>query len=534
MPRSSHRTNLTHWEICLIKGLADDGMSQQTIIAYFSFPERTVHHNVVSDIARRVIFGSDVDYPPAPLGACEAYTARWSGSYGEHRWAVFASEWPNYRGVPFRFAYRYHPVGQGIFCSGRLSRPGRPDFRWVYDCGTQHGSRPKRRAHVQREIAALRDERPQFAATPHLDLVTLSHFDEDHLSGLLDLLAEFTVGTLLLPHLTPWERLVVAIIEDADAGSDLLDFLLEPTGFLLERAGEGRIGRILLVESGGEGPALPPMLPPDGRPRSGEETFIAPDMVDKSEPAPEENSEDAGGADRGLGSGKVQMLPRGCGITIGSAWEFVPYNDARLADLADDSFWRAAAPLAARLDRNFPQAVREDALADLIALYHSRFASPGKARMDSRRANEISLFLYSGPIGAVELVRATESVLRHRLTVPAMTGQTWTGGDRFGQLFTGDGFLQTDRQWQTFCDFFLAHGRLHRGAVFQVMHHGSKANYRSEVAPTVAPVASIFCSDPAGSLHHPDWPVLKSFQAYHPTQVDMFHGWMLEGVYAFV
>lgn len=536
MTRSGHRTNLSDWEICLIKGLADEGVTQQKIIAYFSFPQRTVHHNLVSEIARRVTFGSDVDYPPAPLNACDAYMERWTGNYSEHRWAAFVSALPSYqqRAEPFRFAYRYHPVGQGMFCSGRFSRPQRPDFRWVYDCGTQHGHRPKRREHVQREIAVLREERPVGGGTPHLNLVTLSHFDEDHLSGLLDLLAEFTVDTLLLPHLTPWERLVVGLIEGAELGSDLFDFLLEPTGFLLERAGEGRIGRILLVEGGGEGPALPPMLPPDTRPPGDEEMGVMPDLFDKPEPAPEEDPNDAGGADRGLNSGQVEMLRRGCGITVGRAWEFLPYNDARLANLANERFKRAATPLAARLNRTLPQADREQALDELVALYHSHFAPPGKPKMGARRANEISLFLYSGPIGAVELLRAQESFPRHRLSSPTIGGRSWIGGDRFGQMFTGDGFLKTDRQWHAFCDFYHAHDRLHRGAVFQVMHHGSKSNWRIEVAPFVAPVASIFCSDPAGNFRHPDWPVLKSFQAYHPTQVDMFHGWMIEGQYHFI
>lgn len=538
MTRPRSRVNFSDWEICLIKGLVDQGTSQQEIIARFSFPHRTVHHNLVSEIARRETCGSDVDYPPAPPSACQAFVDRSDGTYGDHLWALFVSDTPGHhpRSDTFSFAYRYHAVGQGMFCSGRFTRSGRPDFRWVFDCGTEHGQRSlKRREHVKREIGALRDEPPVAAGAAHLDLVTLSHFDEDHLSGLLDLLSEFTVGTLLLPYVTPWDRLIVALVEGAEVGDDLLDFLIEPTAFLLGRAGEGRIERILLVPGGGEGPALPPALPPDGRPPVEDiDVDRVPDVIVKAEEPPNEDGEGAAGPDGGLSSGRVQMLPRGGAITIGRAWEFVPYNDARLEGLADDDFKNAARTLAAKLSRSSADDERERALEELTELYDRTFKSAGAAKITPHRRNEISLFLYSGPIGRVELLGAEESIPRHRLSPLRIEGRFWTGGDRFGQMFTGDGFLKTDRQWHDFRTFYGAHSRLRRAAIFQVMHHGSKANWRDGLARAIAPRASIFCSDPAGKLGHPDWPVLKAFQDYNPKQVDLLHGWRLAGRYRFV
>ena len=528
--------DIDDWEIALIQGLYDQGMSQQEIIARFSFPHRTLHHNIVSEIANRAAWCSQNEYDPASRFDCEAFLRLTNGTRTEHIWALTFTR-PSSSGPStdsFCFSYRYHPVGQGMFCSGRLTRPIGADFRWVYDCGTDRGRNPRPREHVKREIASLRDE-PTSADPPHLDLVTLSHFDTDHLSGLLDLISEFTIGTLLLPYLTPWDRLIIALIEDTDVGDDLLDFLVEPTAFLLERAGEGRIGRILLVPSGGEGPALPPLLPPDERPPDGGETVgLFPEIIAKEVELPGEDEDGAAGPDGGLASGKVGILPRGGALTISRAWEFVPYNDARLAGLADAEFRAKTQGFAEKLNRAVPYEDRDAALDELKALYQDTFKAPGARTSTSHQRNEISLFLYSGPIGRVNLIDAKESIPRHRLEpLRVERPRSWIGRDRFGQMFTGDGYLKTDRQWDDFQAFYGPFDRLYRGAIFQVMHHGSKANWRDEVATLIKPQASIVCSDPAHTLGHPDWPVLKALKPYNPKQVDLVHGWCFEGRYRF-
>ena len=532
------RLSLEPLEVCLIKGLFHHvGLNQQQIIAYFSFPERTINHNVVSEVVRNRGAGADPDLGPSTREACERFMAAWDGRYTEHRWAVFAAyaEGERRAKAPFRFTYRYHPVGQGLFCSGELTRPRGSSFRWVYDCGTEHGrSSVHRRDHVRREIDRLvADQTPASGQPPHLDLVTLSHFDEDHLSGILDLLSAATIGTLLLPHVLPWDRLLIALIEGAAVGSDLLDFLLAPTRFLLERA-EGRVERIILVGSGGEGPALPPAVRPDATPPIDEEDGREIDVDGKGEP-PDPEQDEGGGADPGLQDPRVCRLARGGAITVGRAWEFVPYNDARLAGQTTLAFRAAAREEAAKLDRSRPSAEREAALDSLIQLFDRTFKSSGSPRISPRRRNEISLFLYSGPVGRVELIEIDESILRHRLDdvrMPQPRGLL--GGSRFGQMLTGDGYLRTKRQWDEFQTFFARYQRLYRSGVLQVMHHGAEANWRAGLAAQLSPRLSIFCSDPAGHNRHPRPEVLADFSSFNPKQVDAFHGLCLEGAYRFV
>jgi hypothetical protein len=256
-------------------------------------------------------------------------------------------------------------------------------------------------------------------------------------------------------------------------------------------------------------------------------------LIKDQDPDREEDGE-AAGADEGLVNSKVRMLPHGQTITVDHAWEFVPYNDARYDSLATPAFKTAARPLAQRLNQSVPENDRQAALEALTTLYDETFKTAGPKPITPYRRNVISLFLYSGPIGRVALVDLEERIPRHRLReIHVEPPRSWWSSDRFGQMFTGDGFLKTNPKWTCFETFFKNHGRLHRAGVFQVMHHGSKYNWHSGLAASLSPVASIFCSDPAGQYGHPSADVLLDFEHFNPKQVDAFHGWRVIGRYIF-
>lgn len=530
--------SLSRSEIGLIKGLLGFGLSQQQLIAWFSHPWRTVHHNVVSKISRGEKYGNDQEYPVA--SDCECLEFMWSFEWPCHlNWVESSSE--RFPGKPyFRFQYSYHPVGQGIFCSGFITRKGLKPYRWVFDCGTEKGkSSTKNGDRVRREISALASEQATPGSPgirPHLDLVALSHFDEDHLSGMVDLLRTFSVDTFLVPYLSRWDSIVVALEEGAGAGSNLLGFLLDPSAFL--RSIEGvAIERILMVPPTGESPAAGPLLPPEGTDPDGSSSGFS-EVVWKADPLKEYDDPNASDDDLAEelqpSSGNVEVLRPGQVITVDRAWEFVPYNDASLAGLATPKFKSDARDLAGQLLDAKTDADRKKALDGLTKIYDAQFKTPKSKKISPERRNKISLFLYSGPIGDVELECAVQYTLRHRLDpVRCAVPAEWLSSDRFGQMFTGDGYLKTAKQWQDFEGFYAPYGRLRRAAFFQVMHHGSRANWHSGIAAKLAPRASIFCSDPAGKLGHPDEPVLMDFAFHDPKQVDAFHGWSIRGAYGF-
>src|SRR3546814_17204983 len=94
----------------------------------------------------------------------------------------------------------FHPVGQGMFASGHLKRTNSNDteFSWIYDCGSASAG--------QLEIGAVNRLAAHLGGPkPRIDLLVISPFDHDHISGLPHLLSTFALKRILLPLGHPWE-----------------------------------------------------------------------------------------------------------------------------------------------------------------------------------------------------------------------------------------------------------------------------------------------------------------------------------------
>lgn len=114
----------------------------------------------------------------------------------------------------YHFTYDFHPVGQGLFASGSISQNHQkePFFHWVYDCGTSSSQKL-----IESAIYRLNHFK-------RLDLVTLSHFDHDHISGICQLAGNFEIDTLMLPYMALEQRLWMAFEEDVRPGDDIMGF----------------------------------------------------------------------------------------------------------------------------------------------------------------------------------------------------------------------------------------------------------------------------------------------------------------------
>jgi len=86
----------------------------------------------------------------------------------------------------------FRPVGQGLFAQGqvRLLPDRRTVVSWVHDCGATGDPTP-----LRREITRARS---RLGGRRYLDVLILSHLDEDHVNGLADLLRDVRVGRVVL------------------------------------------------------------------------------------------------------------------------------------------------------------------------------------------------------------------------------------------------------------------------------------------------------------------------------------------------
>jgi hypothetical protein len=465
-------------------------LSKQAILAYFTRPGRDLNHRLISQIAN----GFWPEVPAAPLRPTLAYMARCLGQ--PEPLTEFDFDELEQTAMPIRLAtlnVTWWPVGHGLFWSGQLVGARGGEFNWVYDCGSSSGA-------AKRDVA-IRTFRRQLSGGP-IDLVVLSHFDRDHINGIVALIKDVTVRTLLLPYMPLWQRLLIAIAEGVSAADTEFDFFLDPAAYLADIEG-GEIGEVVFV---------PPAGPDD----------LVPGPEDAPEPddrigggKPEYGPPPPGSADDSAvttASVQVRYLKPTGRIVVPSLWEFVPYNDAAMQPMATPTFVSRASRVAKFLLAN--PARRKAALATLKRVYQRAFGA------GSTPANLISLFLYSGPVGqriVFDPVAASAPFARR------------SGQANLAQLATGDGYLDDPARLAALQRFFSA-VRLARIGLFQVMHHGSRKNWQQGLGATFKPAASIFSSDPDFIHGHPHAEVLRDFWPWYPVRVDKDSGFSLVAV----
>lgn len=417
--------------------------------------------------------------------------------------------------------YRYHAVGQGLFSTGALIERARgPRFRWAYDCGTVSG---------QSLITDAMD-RIGLPATGAgaFDLVAVSHFDEDHISGLAALLARFPVRRLMLPYATLAARLAYAFASGVSPASPAFRFYIDPVGYIRSLEGGERVGLILFVPpSGDEGPPPErpeiPADPDDPDPtigkREGEEGEGSVELEIDADPLGGSEGAELLLPDDARNDPRLAVMRRGGKLSIDRVWEFVPYNNAELVPANMAAFELAvaerrqtllAAAEAFRAGRESLEAIRK-AVDALKAFYDASFGRGAAER------NLISLFLFAGPLAALHRKRATILHSRH-------FPHEFDPGEEPGiaQFSTGDGYLDTPPRLEALIRY-ISPQRVARVGVFQVMHHGARRNWHPGVAARFSPLVSIFSSDPGrGATYHPHAEVLRDFWPYGPEQVDKF------------
>ena len=498
---------LTTAEVRLIKALlALPRFTKQRVLSFFTRPDRDLNHRLMTEIADGQRWPSEPAATPAeaqafigaslhhrPLSAEDFVDLGPAGGPRERKHILFLDWWA---------------AGQGLFASGMISRQGAPPLVWVYDCGTTSSKNilAQSRKGFERQYNGLGGQLIQLAV--------LSHFDTDHLSGLVDLLGFARIRTLLLPYVPAWRRLVFALEQGVDPTTPEFDFFLNPAAYIAAVA-DGRIERIVFVS-----PSQPDELPPE----TPDAPLVPAPEGDRLEevkwkdlwidegPAPPDAAGDGGVSPQsGL---DVAFLRPGGRLEAPGLWEFVPYNDSEMAPRITAADVAVIGVLRDRLLQT--AATRTKTLADLKAYYDRIFTTPEKR-------NLISLFLYSGPVG-------------HRYRLQLCRQCRPEGPDqplRFSQMHTGDGYLEDEARLRAFERHFSPADRLVRSAVLQVMHHGSRANWHAGVAARLNPIWSIFSSDPTHKTYgHPHAEVLRDFWMHGPVQVDRerrfhMHGWLV-------
>lgn len=501
-------------EISLIKAMLAKGTwSQQEIAAYFSLPGRDFHQAKIGDIKKGSI------YAHVPVATSQSLD-----TYLETQQIVASLEkrLTQNLGHPLvKYTYRFWPVGQGLFSTGKLELNGAAPFNWVYDCGTTSGETGP---SIDRYIAV---DHP--TSRNILDIVTISHFDKDHISGISKLLTKISARTLLLPYMTPWKRLELIITSGLPASDPYVSFLRDPETAIRSIDGPG-IDRIIFVVPG-EGDS-PDDDPPDlETPLPTENQWY---MKIPSRMMTEEDRErfDPDALDKD--PLEAELINSGTAIYASRLWEFVPWNLADYKPIFDAKFKKKVSLDARKFLHETNPKLSRKMLRNLKVEYESLLfrkkislkAISGTSGQNYHR-NRISLFLYSGPVGTFDVINTRNSYCM----ISSQQNWKWLGdladGGRIGWMATGDGYLTTT-EFPHFKKAYSVGKRLNKTGVFQVMHHGSKGNWHLGLAAKIRPVASVICSH-YPKHKHPDHVVESDFKPFGLIRVDKDFGWTVKG-----
>jgi len=133
--------------------------------------------------------------------------------------------------------FTFNPIGQGGFYTGNISKHRWPygKFNFVYDCGRKKIGID----NLEESINRFKGSLPRIDdKTRKLDLLILSHIDEDHVNGVKQLLTGVKCEHIYMPYLTPIQRLFIALRNDIVDNEDYIEFIISPNEYLFKVGGD--------------------------------------------------------------------------------------------------------------------------------------------------------------------------------------------------------------------------------------------------------------------------------------------------------
>lgn len=413
-----------------------------------------------------------------------------------------------------KVSYKFWPVGQGLFSSGRLEakfkNSDKKFFDWVYDCGTVSNQKFLKNSIEEYKKSFRSSSNADSNIKPKIDLVVISHFDKDHISGLVELLNTFSIQTLLLPYMPLWQRLIIAFNEDIDSTHEMFKFFINPVQYIFNNSNED-VTEILFVRPRDEGR-------PDSKNQENSNGSSDADhslIINTNRPDIDDDEEKKFLTDN---KKKIRVYYSGRTIKILGFWEFIPYNDANVCFSNSARTWDDFKEMVNKHRDALLQSPSEIELNNIKNIYDQQFGSDSKSR------NIISLFLYAGPRLARPTVWHCNRCYFHSQNLLSRVYEYIHLFMRAGVLYTGDGYLNEPVKLNKLLAC-IGKQSIKKICCLQVMHHGSSANWHEGIAKTLEPDISVFCSDPSHLKYkHPHGDVVRDFLKYNPVQVDRTNG----------
>lgn len=383
-------------------------------------------------------------------------------------------------------------VGQGLFSSGRIQMRNAPSFHWVYDCGTSSSQKL-----IQNAVNKYNSDKNQ----GNIDLLVLSHFDKDHISGVKELLKNGRkIKRWVVPYYPLWQRLVIASFLEIQPDDEEWAFYQNPIQYFKTYfAEELKTTKFLLLPEKEIESEISINLEP-----SNSDDVLSFETTKKLSGEFDNLEQNV----HWLNPDKALLLRKG-----EEQFEFVLYN--------------VPFHLLAKVPTNLTAFQKQ--VKQIIQSHQSNSTDPTPALKTlytlafgngSKHKNIISQYLY---IRNIKLSSFWGMGNNHIFDVSidneneiAVIPKDKT---KNAILYTGDAFLN-DLPLLTDLTQSLGAERMARIYCLQVPHHGSKYNWQQGLANIFSPCISVFSADSQRRNGHPHGEVLKDFSTYTPILVN--------------
>lgn len=383
-------------------------------------------------------------------------------------------------------------VGQGLFSSGRIHMRNAPSFHWVYDCGTSSSQKL-----IQNAVNKYNSDKNQ----ENIDLLVLSHFDKDHISGVKELLKNGRkIKRWVVPYYPLWQRLVIASFLEIQPDDEEWAFYQNPIQYFKTYfAEELKTTKFLLLPEKEIESEISINLEP-----SNSDDVLSFETTKKLSGEFDNLEQNV----HWLNPDKALLLRKG-----EEQFEFVLYN--------------VPFHLLAKVPTNLTAFQKQ--VKQIIQSHQSNSTDPTPALKTlytlvfgngSKHKNIISQYLY---IRNIKLSSFWGMGNNHIFDVSidneneiAVIPKDKT---KNAILYTGDAFLN-DLPLLTDLTQSLGAERMARIYCLQVPHHGSKYNWQQGLANIFSPCISVFSADSQRRNGHPHGEVLKDFSTYTPILVN--------------
>lgn len=430
---------------------------------------------------------------------------------------------------------RQHTVGQGGFHTGTIILPtydgpmvlpdGFPDalgassFKYVYDCGS-------------RQRLCCEDASRRFVSrsgSKRLDLLLLSHFDDDHINGvpaLIDRATGLKVGTVVMPWVDDVDRMILyarSIVRDrARAVSDRTsEFFKELAIDLVGRMSEFQPERIVLIRSEPDADAGP------FEPEPPEPTGGSPFRLELLSYDSNRTFSRAQGSHQSVSGVEVATANPDTVLRVSTqplqmCWLFKPYvrrvDQRYITKFEKEAEIKLGWSTGSFRNQASQRAVREKLVR--CPAQSGKLADAYKAAFRDR--NLTTLSLYSGPLSESSPPRQMVEMQKKRCRPT----------NKIGWLGTGDAPLAT----QAASNDFLRHFDTETDLVktYALPHHGAKANHSKTIIDQIRPAICYASANPPKNWRHPHPNVMIDVKlcGAHPIHVSCRRSTALEETFA--